>query len=89
MLAMLDKSNKERIGRVSVPEVGFCAVKQSLVDAFLETVHRLHVIENQQIKAVIEGDPDFSRFDLMLHFAQEQKDIAKYAWIAHVESHGC
>jgi hypothetical protein len=49
----------------------------------------MHAIENQQVQSVINGDADFSRFDLLLHMAQEQKDMAKYAWIAHVESHGC
>jgi hypothetical protein len=28
-------------------------------------------------------------FDLMLHFAHEKKDVAKYALIAHIEAHHC
>ncbi len=47
------------------------------------------VLQNQQTRAVVDGDADFSRFDLLLQLAQEKKDMAKYAWIAHVESHGC
>jgi hypothetical protein len=68
---------------------GFCAVKQKLINDFLEAVHEIAVLQNQQAQALIEDDPDFSRFDLLLHFAQEKKDTAKYAWIAHVETHGC
>jgi hypothetical protein len=49
----------------------------------------VNAIETQQVRAVIEGDPDFSRFDLLLHFALEKKDLAKYMWMTHVESHGC
>ena len=59
------------------------------MDAFIEAVHQMTSIENQQVEAVIEGDPDFSRFDLLLHFALEKKDTAKYALISHAESHGC
>jgi uncharacterized protein YwqG len=73
----------------SLRESGFCAVKQKLINEFLEAVHEIAVLQEQQAQAVIEDDPDFSRFDLLLHFAQEKKDTAKYAWIAHVETHGC
>jgi hypothetical protein len=89
MLACLDQNRSRLIERADIPAVGFCEVKQRLIEAFLEAVHEMNAIENQQIRVVIEGDPDFSRFDLLLHFAQERKDTAKYAWIAHVELHGC
>jgi hypothetical protein len=74
---------------MQIPEIGYCEVKQRLIDAFLDAVREIHVIENQQVQAVIEGDHDFSRFDLLLHFANEKKNAAKYSWIEHVESHGC
>jgi hypothetical protein len=74
---------------MDLPKVGFCQLKQRLIDAFIQAVREMNVIENQQVEAVIDGDPDFSRFDLLLHFAQEKKDTAKYACIAHAESHGC
>ena len=89
MLTCLDQPEKPPSERAELPQVALCEFKQRLMDAFLEAVRAMNVIENQQIQAVIEGDPDFSRFDLLLHFAQEQKDMAKYAWIAHVEYHGC
>jgi hypothetical protein len=46
----------------------------------------LHV---QQTQALIDGDPEFSRFDVLIHEASEQKELAKYALIAHIESHHC
>ena len=89
MLTCLDKPKEAPAERVSLPEVALCTTKQRLGDAFLEAVREMTAIESQQIRSVIEGDPDFSRFDVLLHLAQEQKDMAKYAWIAHVETHGC
>ncbi len=71
------------------PTVGFCDEKRRLVDAFLEAIHELNALQTQQIQAVIDGDSDFNRFDVLLHIAQEKKDRAKYAWISHVETHHC
>jgi len=72
-----------------VPEIAFCEEKNRLQDEFLKAIHDLSALQNQQTQAVIEGDSDFCRFDLLLHLAQEKKEMAKYAWIAHVESHRC
>ena len=59
------------------------------MDEFLQASHELIELHNQQMRAAIEGDLDFSRFDVLLHLAQEKKERAKYAWLAHVESHHC
>jgi hypothetical protein len=72
-----------------IPVAGFCDEKRQLVDAFLEAIHELNALQTQQIQAVINGDSDFSRFDVLLHIAQQKKDRAKYAWISHVETHHC
>ena len=72
-----------------IPTIGFCGEKNRLLDAFLQSIHELNAIQAEQTQAVIDGDTDFSRFDVLLHMAQEKKESAKYAWIAHVESHGC
>jgi hypothetical protein len=87
MLACLREPQAVRIGRTNGPE--FCSERKCLIEAFLEAVHEIIALQNEQTQSVIDGDPEFSRFDLMLHFAQEKKDQAKYAWIAHVENHGC
>ena len=75
--------------RVRIPGIAFCEQKQRLLRNFLSTIQELNAIQAQQTRAVIEGDDDFTRFDLLLHLAQERKDQAKYAWIAHVEEHHC
>lgn len=75
--------------RPIIPEIGFCAEKNRLLNEFLEAIKELNTWQSQQTQAVIAGDSDFARFDLLLHLAQERKERAKYAWIAHVESHQC
>jgi hypothetical protein len=73
----------------SIPEIAFCKEKNRLQREFLETIRVLSALQEKQIRCVIEGDGDFTRYDEMLHEAQRQKDRAKYAWIAHVEEHRC
>ena len=88
MLSGSDMSPKQGV-RPLIPGVGFCEEKSRLLDQFVTAIRELNALLNDQTKAVIDGDPDFSRFDVLLHFAQEKKEKAKYAWIAHVESHRC
>ncbi len=71
------------------PEIGFCAEKNRLLDQFLQASREMIGLQNEQTQAVIHGDADFPRFDVLIHIAQDRKEMAKYAWIAHVESHGC
>jgi hypothetical protein len=66
-----------------------CAEKQSLREAFVEAVQEMMLLQKEQIKAIMEDDPDFMRFDLLLHMAAEKKHRAKYAFVHHVEDHGC
>jgi len=89
MLLTLSQTREGRKEAERFREGGFCAAKQELVNDFLEAVHDITVLQNEQAQAVIDDDLDFSRFDVLLHLAQEKKDTAKYAWIAHVETHGC
>lgn len=73
----------------SKPAVAFCAHKKRLQDEFIEAAHNVSRLVSQQVQALIEGDPDFSRFDVLIHMAQEEKEMAKYAWMSHVDSHRC
>ena len=59
------------------------------MNEFLAAIQELTTWQNEQTQALIGGDPDFTRFDVLLYLAQERKEKAKYAWIAHVESHQC
>jgi hypothetical protein len=89
MAPSVNQSQPKPFNRIRVPQIGFCAAKNRLLDEFLQASREMMALQNQQTQAVIQGDPDFPRFDVLLHLAQERKEIAKYAWIAHVESHGC
>jgi hypothetical protein len=72
-----------------IPEIGFCAEKNRLMNDFIETIHQLGELQTQQAGALINGDPDFARFDLLIHVANEKKNQVKYAWLSHIEQHGC
>jgi hypothetical protein len=70
-------------------QVIYCAEAQSLLEAFGETVQELVKLHEQQFLAIVEGDSDAGRFDLLIHYANERKLNAKYAYLSHVETHGC
>jgi hypothetical protein len=59
------------------------------MERFLEIVKELSMLYAQQVQAVVDGDPDFSRFDLLLYMANERKEHAKYELLAHIEAHRC
>jgi hypothetical protein len=82
-------SSEEGPVGTKAPWIWFCEEKQRLSNEFLAAVSELSAIQGQQTQAVIDGDSDFARFDVLLHLAQEKKERAKYAWIAHVEEHHC
>ena len=73
-------------GRVSN---GICTERICHMKLFLDAIRELTMLQNDQAKAVIEGDADFARFDLLIHMANEKKDHAKYALLFHIEQHGC
>ena len=68
---------------------GVCSERVRYMEDFLQSIRELGTLQNEQAKAVIEGDPEFSRFDLLIHMANERKDHAKYALLLHVQEHGC
>ena len=80
-----EESHKERI----IPTVVFCREKVRLTELFLGAIQELNELQAQQTRAVIHDDPDFSRFDLLLHLATEKKEHAKYELIRHMEAHHC
>ena len=86
-LDSLENPGKKHLA--TVPEIGFCEEKNRLQNNFLQAIRGFNVLLEQQTRAVIDGDEDFSRFDYLLHAAQEEKERAKYLWIMHVDSHGC
>ena len=71
------------------PDILFCETKYRLIGDFVAANHELMELQNQQTQAVIDHDPDFSRFDDLIHMAREIKDESKYALIAHASEHHC
>ena len=67
----------------------YCNEGRRLLDAFGETVHAVVLLHEQQFQAIVEGDAAANRFDLLIHDANERKQNAKYAFMSHLEQHGC
>jgi hypothetical protein len=72
-----------------LPRIAFCEEKKRLMSEFLDAIHQLGELHAAQSKALIEGDHDFARFDLLIFMANEKKDNVKYAWLNHIEQHRC
>jgi hypothetical protein len=66
-----------------------CEEHNRLLDEFGVAIHDLIRLHEQQFQAVIEGDTECHRFDVLIHMANERKQLAKYAYLRHVEAHGC
>jgi hypothetical protein len=70
-------------------KTALCPEKQRLLDDVLETIRDLVSMQQQQLQAVINKDPDFARFDILLEMASARKRAAKYAYLKHVRMHEC
>jgi hypothetical protein len=66
-----------------------CGGHNSLLEEFGAAVRELLELHEQQWSAIVDGDNDCYRFDLLIHMANEKKQLAKYAYLRHVEAHGC
>jgi CheY-like chemotaxis protein len=71
------------------PRRSDCEEHNQLLDEFGEAVHELVDLHQQQFRAITEGDTESHRFDLLIHMANERKQLAKYSYLRHVETHGC
>ena len=75
-------------GRTEKPPI-YCEEANRLLGEFGEAVQALMVLHEQQFRAIVDGDSTASRFDLLIHGAGERKQNAKYAYLNHLELHGC
>jgi hypothetical protein len=66
-----------------------CEEGKRLLDAFGAAVQNLVKLHELQFLEVVEGDLSANRFDLLIHDANEKKQNAKYAYMTHLEKHGC
>jgi hypothetical protein len=76
-------------GKPKGSEVKYCEENKRLLNEFAETITALTALHEQQFIAIVNNDADFSRFDLLIHLATEKKQQAKYAYLHHIETHGC
>jgi hypothetical protein len=67
----------------------YCEDARRLLEVFGEMVQELVKLHELQFLSIVEGDSEASRFDLLIHYANEKKLDAKYAYLHHVETHGC
>jgi uncharacterized protein with GYD domain len=66
-----------------------CEKAKQLLDAFGEAVQSVLLLHEQQFVAIVEGDSNAARFDLLIHAAMETKQNAKYAYLHHLGQHRC
>jgi len=66
-----------------------CEQHARCLEDFGAAVRELLELHEQQWLAIIDGDEDSCRFDVLIHMANEKKQAAKYAYLRHVETHGC
>jgi hypothetical protein len=67
----------------------YCDEIRHLLELFGEAAQELLHLHKEQLLAIIEGDPDSHRFERLIHLANEKKQEAKYAYLRHMEMHGC
>jgi hypothetical protein len=75
--------------KMVLSKTSFCQDKLRLMEDFLAAATDLVEAHNEQVKSLVDDDPDFSRFDVLIHLAAERKRRAKYDYLMHVERHGC
>ncbi|MGD1093219.1 MAG: response regulator [Bryobacteraceae bacterium] len=83
------RSRATRTDDLPAGKIVGCEEHNRLLDAFGEAVHELLKLHEHQFRAIMEGDSECSRFDLLIHMGNEKKQLAKYAYLRHVEAHGC
>jgi len=67
----------------------YCREARRLLDALADAIHALIQVHESQFNALIQGDLDSTEFDVSLHQANAAKYAAKYAYLHHLEEHGC
>ena len=69
--------------------LAYCREAEELLEIYGLAVHELLCLHREQFASIIEGDLDTVRFDNLIHIANERKHEAKYAYLNHLETHGC
>src|SRR5438105_15892440 len=66
-----------------------CSESELLLNAYGTAVQELFMFQEQHFAALVDGDEDATRYELLIHMAGEKRQAAKYAYLRHVEEHGC
>ena len=67
----------------------YCQQAKELLRALSEAMRELIKLHEEQFQSLVGGDLDSTRFDPLIHMANERKNEAKYAYLHHLETHGC
>jgi len=67
----------------------YCQHARELLDALGEAIREIIKLHEEQFQSLVGGDLDSTRFDPLIHMANERKHEAKYAYLHHLETHGC
>jgi hypothetical protein len=67
----------------------YCDTARRLLEDFGEAVSVVLQFHQDQFHAIMEGDGDAGRFDVLIHEANEVRQNAKYAYLSHLHQHGC
>jgi hypothetical protein len=73
----------------ALTNVVYCEEAKALLDALGEAIRDLIRLHEEQFQSLIGGNLDGTRFDPLIHMANERKHQAKYDYLLHVETHGC
>jgi hypothetical protein len=72
------------------PRLTFCCdAARILLQQFGEATRAAGELHREQFQAIVEGDANATRFDVLIHEVSERKQSAKYAYLAHLHQHGC
>jgi hypothetical protein len=66
-----------------------CPENERLLNLFGDAVSELLMFQEQHFIALVGGEPDAERYELLIHMAGEKRQAAKYAYVGHIEEHGC
>jgi hypothetical protein len=77
------------IFKIQISEIPYCEQRHRLTEALHDAIRQFTDLHAQQMQSIIEGDQEFSRFDDLIHLARAAKDEAKYALVAHIDTHNC
>jgi hypothetical protein len=67
----------------------YCQHARELLDALGEAIREIIKLHEEQFQSLVGGDLDSTRFDPLIHMANERKHEAKYSYLHHLETHGC